>query len=219
MPQPHRFPDSAWKRGDVAALRYLRNEPADSICSVRVVEDDSSYTALYLMPGSPRKVHATADGQPLSRSIPFLEREKLIGGLRNLTWTDRHVLMLQEPDRMSSVWLWWHETTWEFIGYYINLQAALKRTTVGFDTADYLLDIVVHPDFTWEWKDEDEFAMAREAEILTPELLDAIRAEGERAIADVEARRWPFNGGYETWRPDLGWEVPALPAGWDKGLI
>jgi len=212
------FPDASWNYGDVVALRYIRNQPADAISPVRVVADEPSHTALYLAPGSLRKVHATVDGGPLPRAIPFLQREKMIGGLRDFTWTDRHVLMVQEPDRMSSIWFWWHEQTWDFIGAYVNLQAPLQRTGVGFDTADYLLDVVVHPDLTWEWKDEDEFAEAQGAGILTPELCDAIRAEGERAIADIEARRWPFDARYETWRPDPAWTVPALPAGWDDGL-
>lgn len=208
-----------WQAGDIVTLRYIRNHPADSIVPVRVVVDDSSHTALYMMPGSPRKVHATADGQPLPRSIPFLEREKLIGGLRDLTWTDRHVLMLQRPDRLSSIWLWWRADTWEFIGYYVNIQARLKRTAIGFDTADYLLDVVIDPDLAWEWKDEDEFAEARDAGILEPDVLDAIRAEGKRTIVDLKARRWPFNTGLESWRPDPGWGVPTLPGGWDEGLV
>jgi len=213
------YPDAPWQHGDVVALRFLRNQPADAITPVRIVEDLPTHTALYLAPGSRRVVHATKDGQPLPRAIPFLEREQLIGGLREITWTDRHVLMLQQPDRMSSVWLWWQEETWDFIGYYVNLQAPLLRTNVGFDTADYLLDVVIEPDLTWAWKDEDEFAEARAAGILTPELLDAIRAEGEAAIRDVEARRWPFDRDYASWRPDPSWTIPDLPDGWDEDLI
>lgn len=178
-----------WHAGDIVTLRYIRNHPADSIVAVRVVEDAPTHTALYMMPGSPRKVHATVDGQPLPRSIQFLEREKLIGRLRDLTWTDRHVLMLQKPDCLNSIGFWWEKDTWEFIDYYVNIQSSLRRTSIGFDTADYLLDVVVHPDLTWKWKDEDEFAEAREAGILEPDVLDAIRLEGESAIADVEARR------------------------------
>lgn len=211
--------DAGWTSGDIVALRFIRNRPADSILPVRVVTDDPSHVALYVQPGSPRKIHATAEGGPLPRSIPFLERERLIGGLRDHTWTDRHVLMVQEPDRMSSIWYWWDETTWEFIGAYVNLQLPLRRTRVGFDTADYLLDVVIQPDLTWAWKDEDELADAVAAGIVTPELADALRAEGERTIADLEARRWPFDTDFARWRPDPAWTVPALPAGWDEGLV
>ena len=220
-PRHPRMPDAAnhWTYGDVVALRFIRNRPADSIVPVRVVADDPSHVALYLQPGSPRLIHATADGGALPRSIPFLERERLIGGLRDYVWTDRHVLMLQEPGRMSSIWYWWSEESWEFIGAYVNLQLPLVRTPVGFDTADYLLDVVIHPDMTWEWKDEDELAAAVAAGIVGPELARALRSEGERTIADLEVRRWPFDADFTAWRPDPAWTVPAMPVGWDTGLI
>ncbi|MGC4191097.1 MAG: DUF402 domain-containing protein [Thermomicrobiales bacterium] len=218
--QPHHhMPDATWIYGDVVALRFTRNRPADSILPVRVVADDPSHVALYVQPGSPRKIHATAGGGALPRAIPFLERERLIGGLRDHVWTERHVLMVQEPDRLSSIWYWWNEKTWEFIGAYVNLQWPLLRTPVGFDTADYLLDVVIHPDLSWEWKDEDELADAVEAGIVDPDLVRALRAEGERTIADLAARRWPFDTDYAGWRPDPAWTVPALPDGWDDGLV
>jgi hypothetical protein len=37
-------------------------------------------------------------------------------------------------------------------------------------------------------------------------------------IPEIEERRFPFNAGYETWRPDPAWEVPQLPGDWDNGL-
>jgi hypothetical protein len=33
---------------------------------------------------------------------------------------------------------------------------ALRRTRLGFDTRDQALDVVVEPDGTWQWKDEDQ---------------------------------------------------------------
>jgi len=214
-----RMADASWRYGDVVALRFIRNNPADSIMPARVVTDDPSHVALYVQPGSPRKIHATVAGGALPRAIPFLERERQIGGLRDHVWTDRHVLMVQEPDRMSSIWYWWQETTWEFLGAYVNLQLPLVRTAVGFDTADYLLDVVIHPDWTWEWKDEEELEEALYAGIVSPEMAQALRAEGERAIADLEARQWPFDTDFASWRPDPAWTVPALPVGWDDGLV
>ncbi|MBA3277064.1 MAG: DUF402 domain-containing protein, partial [Chloroflexia bacterium] len=44
------------------------------------------------------------------------------------------------------------------------------------------------------------------------------RREGERIIAEVEGRSWPFDGGLESWRPDPAWTIPELPANWDDGL-
>jgi hypothetical protein len=45
-----------------------------------------------------------------------------------------------------------------------------------------------------------------------------VRREGERIIAEVETRSWPFNAGFESWRPDPSWTVPELPAHWAHDL-
>jgi hypothetical protein len=38
-----------------------------------------------------------------------------------------------------------------------------------------------------------------------------------RALALVIAA-WPFDAGFESWRPDPLWPIPELPANWDDGL-
>jgi predicted RNA-binding protein associated with RNAse of E/G family len=114
--------------------------------------------------------------------------------------------------------LFWRDPEWEFTGYYGNIQAPLMRTHLGFDTADYLLDVSIDPDLTWHWKDEDEWEIAREHGLIDTVLLDEVRREGERIIAEVEGRSWPFDGGLESWRPDPAWTIPELPANWDDGL-
>jgi hypothetical protein len=204
--------------GDVVALRWVRNRPADLIAPVRMVEHDAHRTVLFLAAGTPLKVHADRDGNHLSRAMPLIERERKIASLTDATWTHNHTLMISEPHRLGAVWLFWSEADWSFQSYYVNLQAPLEASPVGFDTADYLLDIVVAPDLSWRWKDEDEFAIAIEHELISPVLLHAARAEGRRFIAEIEARQWPFGHGLETWRPEPGWDVPELPANWSEGL-
>ncbi len=207
-----------WKTGDPIVLRFLRNSPGDVIESVRVVHDGDDYVALYMAVGTPLKVQATRDGRRLTRETPFLEREGLIGGFADAEWTTNHALMLHLPGRMSAIMLFWRDPDWEFAGYYGNIQAPLVRTHLGFDTADYLLDVSIDPDRSWRWKDEDEWELAREHGLIAPELLDEVRREGERIIVEVEARAWPFDAGFETWRPDPSWTIPELPANWDDGL-
>jgi hypothetical protein len=205
--------------GDVVVLRYLRNRPGDVIEPVRVVHDGDDLVALYLAVGTPLKVQATRDGRRLTRAIPFLERERIIGGFADAEWTTNRVLMVHRPGRLSTIMVFWRDPGWELVGWYGNIQAPLVRTPIGFDTADYLLDVWIHPDLTWEWKDEDEWALAREHGLIDAALLDEVRREGERIIAEVEERAWPFNAGYEHWRPKPEWSVPALPDGWDEGLV
>ena len=207
-----------WTPGDQILVRFLRNKPGDLIAPVTVVLDGADYTALYLAVGTSLKGQAMRDGTKITRAMPFVEREALIGGFADFTWTTNHVLMLHEPGRMNTIWLLWRDPGWEFAGYYGNIQAPLTRMPLGFDTADYLLDVSIGPDRSWAWKDEDEWDLAREHGLIAPDLLDEVRREGEQIIADVEARAWPFDAGFETWRPDPSWTVPTLPANWDEGL-
>ena len=205
-----------WRPGDQVLLRYRRNQPADVVVPVTVVEDTETHVALFTAVETPIKLRFTPDGALQDRAILFVERERMPVILGDVAWHSSNVLWLSEPGRARSIGLFWDATDGRFRGYYVDLQAPLRRTRLGFDTADYLLDIEIDPDLTWRWKDEDEFAFAQDLGIFTAEHAVAIRAEGERAIADVEARRWPFNAGYDSWRPDPSWPVPTMPADWDR---
>lgn len=205
-----------WQAGDHVLLRYRRNQPADVVQPVTVVEDSVARTILYTSVGTTIKVPFTTEGEPIGRDIPFAERARMPFFLGDRTWHSANLLAIVDAGRASGIGLFWDAVDWRFIGYYANLQAPLTRTPLGFDSADYLLDIVIEPDLTWRWKDEDEFAIAQEIGIFTAEQAEGIRAEGKRVIADVEARRSPFDGSFERWRPDPSWTLPTIPADWDR---
>jgi hypothetical protein len=49
----------------------------------------------------------------------------------------------------------------------------------------------------------------------TPAEAEAIRAEGTRVAAELEAgRRW-WSDDWAAWEPDPGWEPAPLPDGWE----
>lgn len=209
---------SSFNAGEVVVLRWRRNHPADMVMPVRVVADTAEHIALFHPVGTVFKGQATADGRKLTREMPFLKREALIGGLADATWTGNHVLQLIRPAESRSTWLLWSEEDWTFRSYYVNLQAPIRRTAIGFDTADYLLDLVVSPNLDWAWKDREEVDLAREHDIVGQDILDRMEREGQRAIRDIEAGAWPFNAGFEKWRPDPAWDIPAMPKGWDASF-
>jgi predicted RNA-binding protein associated with RNAse of E/G family len=60
----------------------------------------------------------------------------------------------------------------------------------------HALDVVIDPDETWHWKDEDDFAEAQQLGVFTPEQAAAVRQEGERVISQ---QLWIT--GWEHWRP------------------
>ena len=77
-------------------------------------------------------------------------------------------------------------------------------------SSDEVLDVWVEPDRTTERKDEDELVLAIEQGRYTQAEADDITAVAgavERVIAD-----WgpPFDGGWETFRPDPAWPRPTL---------
>lgn len=84
------------------------------------------------------------------------------------------------------------------------------------DSEDHFLDISVHPDRTWRWLDEDEFAMAQRAGLMDAQLAARVREAGWSAVDAVRAWGAPFSDGWQHWRPDPSWPVPALPDDWDR---
>ena len=182
---------------------------------VTVVQDSPTETQLYLQPGTPVKKRVRPNGTPIPRDMPYAERARLPHVMGDSTWTANHALVIMRPHTAHSVMLFWREADWEFMGWYANLQAPVTRVSVGFDTADHVLDLVITPSLDWSWKDEHEFAEAVRIGRFTPLAAAEIQAEGARVIATVEARHWTFDPTLATWRPDPDWDVPGMPANWN----
>ena len=108
--------------------------------------------------------------------------------------------------------------TWNgsgFEGWYVNLVSPWRRTRLGFDTWDQMLDLVIADDLSsWTWKDEDELSFALQEGQISSEEAGRVRTEGLRAIGLLEARRFPFDDSWTRFRPDDDWPVPTLPPDW-----
>ena len=105
----------------------------------------------------------------------------------------------------------------EFVGWYVNMQEPVRRTSIGFDFMDQELDIYVSPDLSqWTWKDEEHLQRAHADGRFLSDQVDAIWAEGKRVIASIKAKTSPFSDGWETWSPPSEWSTPDLPKGWDR---
>jgi uncharacterized protein DUF402 len=128
--------------------------------------------------------------------------------IERMLWHTNRVVWWTPLGAAHSIGHFWNAASGIFLGYYINLQAPLRRSPLGFDSRDHVLDIVVKPDGTWHWKDEDELAQAVEVGLFTPAQAIAIRAEGERAIATLPSR---LPTGWEDWLPDPTWPPLTLP--------
>lgn len=108
-----------------------------------------------------------------------------------------------------------HGDEWAVPEWYVNLQSPLELSDIGFDSTDYVLDLVVARDGTsCRWKDDDEFAKAEREGFVSPEFSRTIRSAGERALVLARAGNPPFDGEFLTFRPDPAWGTPSLGPGW-----
>lgn len=205
-----------WSSKDHILLRMLRLGRASYVYPMTVVEDNPDFCALYLAAGTPTKERKMPDGSPLSHGSPYAERHAATHRVGDGLWRENSVLQLTKPGEAHSFWAFWREADGEFLGWYVNLQAPLKRTELGFDTEDHVLDIWLEPGGDWTWKDEAELTEAVEVGRFTRREADAIRLEGERAVEKIEAGEWPLGAGWEDWRPGVGWVIPDVSAGWER---
>ncbi|AJZ82579.1 DUF402 domain-containing protein [Streptomyces antimycoticus] len=205
-----------WAPGDHILWRYRANaSELIHICRpVTVVEDTAELLAVWLAPGTPCVKPQLTDGTSVHRE-PLSTRYTKPRTTALSQWFGTGVLKLARPGEPWSVWLFWDQG-WQFKNWYVNLEEPLVRRARGVDSEDHFLDIAVYPDRSWEWKDEDEFAQAQRAGLMGPEQAERVRTAGRAAVATVESWGAPFRDGWEDWRPDPAWSVPALPADWDR---
>ena len=165
-----------------------------------VVADRPDLVALACLPGSTGKVLRDRGYGP--------------NELVDHVWRDHLVLRLAAPAEAHSVELHWRAADGGFRGWYLNLQAPLQRTPLGWDTTDHDLDVWIDADGTATLKDVDELAAAVRAGAFTPAQAAEIHAEAERALARYRAGAPPFGQGWERRHPDRAWRPPRLAPGW-----
>jgi hypothetical protein len=210
-------------RFEPGRLVLHRNIRGGRIAWVRlacVVSDDDRGLALWINRFSPVANEVSADGRGM-RTMPFTEWITAGTALKHGRWSGPGVLKLLPTGAAHSVW-WFRDEAGDFQSWYVNLEEPGVRWddghVAGVDIVDQDLDIVVAPDRSWRWKDEEEFL----ERLAIPEhywVADeaAVRAEGERVVKLIEAGDFPFDGTWCDFQPDPGWSGPAaLPPGWDR---
>lgn len=208
--------------GEAVLLRFIHSgffAVADSlrfVVPMRVVRDDAELTMLYTAAGSAIRKRVHADGSSIPRDLPYRERAALDMVLGEGIWAPFHTLSIVPAGAAYDVRYVWHQDDWSFGGWYVNLQAPFRRVALGFDSDDWLLDLTVAPDGSWEWKDSDELDDAVAVGVVTEAFARSVRAVGESVIPNIEAGVWPFDGSLIDWRPDPAWTIPAMPENWNE---
>jgi hypothetical protein len=189
--------------GDVVLVRNVFRGRVRGCFPSRYVGRWGDRHAAYCQPGTHCKRSKSADKQSYAQQLAA------DGPAFDLVWKRTHRLRFLGEGDGHTIELFWDEG-WEFLRWYVNLQAPTVVRGNRFDFTDLDLDIEVRPDGSWEWKDEDGFAELQELGILDAAGAAAVRAEGERVIAE---RPWPT--GWEDWRPPAEWAPLELPEDWD----
>jgi Protein of unknown function (DUF402) len=205
-----------FERGQLVLRRHFqRDHLLSRVWIGRVAADDEHGLWIWIATGSPFRDIAAADGRSF-REVQFSTWNRTEKILRDLRWQG-DVLMLHPHDAEYSVWFFFAPQG-AFRSWYVNLERPAARWSGGVDTVDYDLDLLVQPDRSWRWKDEDEFvAFLKHPDVYWVTDSDAVRASGDRVVKLIEAGEFPFDGTACDYRPDPQWTVPAaLPAGWDR---
>jgi Protein of unknown function (DUF402) len=181
-----------------------------------VVADDGHELAVLLRPGTNGVgpalwIKAMRDQDPAARAafLPALASRRW--QLGKWTWQRTTMLVCCWPDRYFSVNLIWEGD--RFRCWYVNFQTPYQRTRLGIDTCDLHLDLEVFPDFSIRWKDEDEYAHARDLGLVTDRCHKRVDEARHQALAMVEEGEGPFGSPWPGRRPDLTSPLPELPDG------
>jgi hypothetical protein len=175
-----------------------------------VVQDTPDLIALYM----PAGVHGK-DTERKPTPAEFLSPDKIRVG--DVQWERTDVLFLIVPGESFSTYAMWKTGTKNLECWYANLQEPIRRTRIGFDTMDHMLDVVIDPDMgKWRWKDDDEFTRAQAAGFYSPQKAAEIRRAGEMAVRLITSDRRSFYEKWATWKANSEWGTPIFSPLWDQ---
>jgi hypothetical protein len=220
-----------WQRGDVVILRYpqedrmVRSYLATAANPVRgvhgwphlVLGDTDECVAVYMPEGTPLwrwdsdvarfRAARMSVGASVRLFFPGKRYEVSLfydtgSGLGPAPWVQDYF-----PDAQPVGRFW---------GWKVDLAAPFARTRVGIDMIDQVLDIVVRPDRTHYWRDEDEMEQLVRLRIYAAAEEAELREVGREVLRLVEQRATPFDDEWIRWTPpaDLVMEERDLPEGW-----
>jgi predicted RNA-binding protein associated with RNAse of E/G family len=204
-----------WKPNEVISWRGIYRDRIWHAQTVIVVKDTPGEIVVALLPGTECMApEGYLQGKNSSqRRWNFKEK---YWQLEKYSWRTNRLLLLLEPEKYYSTMYFWNHETNEFLCYYINFQVPFQRTHCGIDTLDLDLDLIIHPDFNYEWKDVDDYQKAIGNGIIFPKWIQGIDEAKSDIFNKLEKRQYPFDGSWLNWIPDPIWSPPKLPENWDK---
>lgn len=207
-----------WNPGECCVLRGIVNNQVWLAQSVIVVKDTENETVLLLLPGAecafPEGYWRWRKNKDYSQGSRWLEARSDYIQLRKFDWKTNRILMFLEPEKFYSIFLFWDHDADQFNCYYINFQVPYHRSHCGFDTLDLDLDIVIKPNFFWNWKDEDDYQDGIREGGIQQDWIKGIEESQPEIFERIDQRSYPLDGSWLGWRADPSWIAPRLPRDW-----
>ncbi|MFC9328729.1 DUF402 domain-containing protein [Kitasatospora sp. NPDC057015] len=129
-------------------------------------------------------------------------------------WAWRHTVVRSrfESGEWFSLHYFQDPATAEPLRLYVNFEKPARRTRIGIDTLDLLVDLVVEPDLSSAiWKDQDEYDHGRRLGFVSDADHHLVEQARMRAVGLLQDRSGPFAEPWPTWAPDPAWPPPELP--------
>lgn len=197
-----------WSLGDHVILRHVHAGKVWAAIPVTVVEDNPQRIALYVCPDT-------------EFAAPLCSRDEHLRILSSGHWTLQllswfgHHLWTTTPGASYSIWTLWSGSNWKHQMWKINPEEPLQRTSIGFDTRDHEIDVVIQSDLSrWDWKDEDEFAEAVQLGLITSEDANQIRQKTIQVANEIISQQADQLRAFANWRPPSTWTTPVLAGNW-----
>lgn len=183
--------------------------------SMLIVKDTAEETALAVYPGmecaAPR---GYINGrQTWNRWQDYLTNH---WDMQQYNWHTNRFLVLLYPKKYYSINLMWNHAEKRFLCYYINFQLPFQRTDLGFKTLDLEIDLVINPDHSWHWKDEEDYNEGVKLNIIRAEWVQEIETAKREIFEKLEYIQYPLDEYWLGWTPNPEWTLPRLPVNWAK---
>lgn len=202
---------------EISQGQRSRNATVRSIVDGRVrfalatceVERTEQHVVLYAPVGAPGQ---DRDGVRDGPRGSFLRSENFASTWSPTAWSGADCLFVHRFGDPWSTWRWVQDSDLRR-GAYINLQEPWSATSIGWDTTDLTLDVVVDGDGVVTLKDEDELEWARQQGVYNAEEASRIREIGQRAYDHAQARGWPLDVDWNRW-VQVQRVLPELSQSW-----
>jgi Protein of unknown function (DUF402) len=201
--------------GSTAVIRGVFNGRTWYEWSVRVLDASNSSVTTARWPGAATRdislyIESLRTGSSELREQARQARARGDWQLADSAWQRTGVVEQVVADRWFSASRMFDSAGTLLCGY-VNFERPPSWRDDGWDTCDLALDLVVEPDGSWRWKDEDEYEQGRRLGLITDAEHKSVQAARDEAVALVEARSGMFDGIPEKdWLPDRTWALPSL---------